>query len=455
MTSLNLPSKVLLVDDDPEVLEALKDLFSEDYFPLTASSGPNSIEVARENSDITTVVMDIKMAQMDGITAAREIRKLIPDIPIIFHTGYPGDYNEDDIENNEQPFDYIQKGESLSRLMRSVHNAVVSQKLRTNHHTPGASDYETYGLVGTSRAIQEIRMMITQATLTNQKIMVLGETGTGKEIVAKAIHRNSLRRNERLGILNCNHKSPDLIESELFGHTKGSFTGAWEDRIGLFEYSHKGSVFLDEIGDLDPTTQAKLLRVIENGEYQRIGSPELRQVDVRIICATHRNLEDMVENGDFREDLYYRLKGAAIRIPPLRDRREDIPALVKHFVNMTNETYQSPPRILEESALDALINYDWPGNVRQLEDTVESLLLLSSSDVVFADEVEDYLQIRTIEDSLDEPGLRTQLLEFERMTIIKTLAKADNNISEASRILRMDRASLSKKIKAHGINLGN
>ncbi len=454
MTSQNIHARILLVDDDPAVLEALEDLFEEEYATLSAASGAESIEIAGKNPDIATVVMDIKMAQMDGIVAAREIRKLIPDIPVIFHTGYPGDYEEDNIDSSEQPFDYIQKGESLARLIRSVRNAVASQQLRRSHSVPGSANSDNYGLVGQSEAMRKVRVVISQLAGTHQKVMVLGETGTGKEIVAKAIHRNSLRHDQRLGILNCNHKSPDLIESELFGHTKGAFTGALEDRIGLFEYSNEGSVFLDEIGDLDITTQAKLLRVIESGEYQRIGSPELRQVDVRIICATHRSLEDMVQDGSFREDLFYRLKGAVVRIPPLRERREDIPALVEHFVNKTNETYESAPRIIEQSALEALIDYDWPGNVRQLEDAVESLLLLSSSDIVFADEVRSYLQAGPTESSGGAPGLRAQMVEFERTIIIKTLAQTGNNISEAARILGVDRAGLSKKIRAHKITMG-
>ncbi len=263
---MDKPGRILVVDDDPLVLEALGQTFSDEYQVVTASSGGEAIDIISSDQDIETVVLDIKMARMDGLQTASRLKEINPELPIIFHTGYPGDYSEDEIEKGHHPFDYVGKNERPARLKRAVKNALTFYRLKSGHSDLVAIACEEYGMVGKSMAMLDVYRTIEKIGPTDNKVMILGPTGTGKELVARAIHRRSKRTDNPLAIFNCNHKAPDLVESELFGHLKGSFTGAVADRIGMFEYADRGTVFLDEIGDLDITTQAKILRVLETGE---------------------------------------------------------------------------------------------------------------------------------------------------------------------------------------------
>ena len=447
--------KILLVDDDPRVLDTLHEIFQEEYETLTATNGGDSIKIISQNRDITAVVMDIKMSGMDGIVAAREIRKLEPELPIIFHTGYPGDYDEDEIDEKERPFDYVQKGEPISRLTRSVRNAADSYLFKRNSRLIGDQAEKNYGLIGQSLVMRQVYKLIRKVAMSDVKVIISGETGTGKELVARAIHNNGRRKDKRFAVLSCNHKSSDIIESELFGHTQGAFTGAVKDRIGLFEYADCGSVFLDEIGDLDLQTQGKLLRVLETGEYQTIGSPVVKKADVRVICATHKNLESLVEQGQFREDLYFRLKGIKIDLPPLRDRKEDIPMLVDKFKDRFTIEQGFPPKIFDQTAFAVFLEYNWPGNVRQLLDSVESLIVICDSDIIMAEDVCDYLGKNTVSNDgvVYNGNLTARLRECRRNFIIEALGEAKNNISAAAKILGIDRANLRKMIKDLDINI--
>lgn len=450
---MNKP-KILIVDDNQSALKALNGLLSEEYDVITASSGKAAIQIIESEPGIEVVVMDIKMPEMDGITAARKIRQLAPLIPVIFHTGYPGDYDEDELDESEHPFDYVEKASPVSRLLRSIRNAVEAYRSRTGGHAIAKIAEASYNIIGRSKAMMEVLQLIRQVSQTDSRVIILGETGTGKELVARAIHLSSHRKDNRLALFNCNHKSPDLVESELFGHVKGAFTGAVADRIGLFEYSNGGTVFLDEIGDLDITTQAKILRVIETGEYQRVGAPDINFTNVRIICATHRDLEQMVSDGTFREDLYYRLNAVKITIPPLRERREDIPLLVNKFLDRFTIERDLPAKIIDQGAMDILIGYDWPGNVRQLLNVVESAIITTDSDIIMADDISRQLELEN--SSQHTPGNQTltqRVKEFRRMLIEQALRETDNNIAAAARKLGVDRANLRKMIISHGINL--
>ncbi len=444
--------KVLFVDDDPPVLTMLGELFADDYDVIAVASGTEAVEQARQNPDLAAVVMDIKMAGMDGITAARHIRD-ISDVPIIFHTGYPGEYNEREIDNNEKPFDYIQKGKSIPKLVRSVRNAVEAHNLKINNRNLSVIAENSYGMFGRSPGMQEVFRAIHKIASGDTKVMVLGESGTGKELVARAIHNSSRRKDRPLAILNCNHKSPNIIEAELFGNTKGAYTDATEDRLGLFEYANGGTVFLDEIGDLDITTQGKLLRVIETGEYVKLGSPETRLTDVRVLCATHRHLLQLVSGGTFREDLYFRLKGVIIHLPPLRDRKEDIPFLVEKFLSRFTVDQGLPPKVFDQSAIKPLVEFDWPGNVRQLLDTVESLISLSDSDVIFEEDVLAQLEQPPSESGEQGATLPSRMKAYERTLIIEALIESRFNVTAAARILGVDRSNLQKKIKSHTIDM--
>jgi DNA-binding NtrC family response regulator len=453
MNNTNTTPTILLVDDDRRVLEMLDDTFCDDYKTLLAQSGVESVEQIRGNAEIAAVVMDIKMGGMDGIEAARRIREISPDVPVIFHTGYPGDYDEDVLNETEKPFDYVLKGDALPRLKRAVRNAVETFALRNSCKELVRHAESFYRMIGNSAAMQEVYHKIRKVAATDGKIMIIGETGTGKELVARAIHNSSSRKDKRLGIFSCNHKSTQLVEAELFGHVKGAFTGAVHDRVGLFEYANGGTVFLDEIGDLDPRTQTKVLRVLENGEYQPIGTSELRATDVRIICATHKNLQEMVEEETFRQDLYYRLRGVKIVLPPLRERREDIPLLIEKFKDHYTIEQGLSPKIFEQKAIDILLQHDWPGNVRQLMDTIESLIVMAESDLVMADDVVAYLELESMPETADGGNLSQKVRQYERSLIVDALQQCNVNIAAAARMLKIDRANLRKKIRYHKIDL--
>ena len=443
--------RILIVDDDPMVLEAIKESFIDEYEIVLASSGEEAISLLTDNQNIDTIILDIRMARVDGLVTASRLKEISPNIPIIFHTGYPGEYSEEKIEKDYQPFDYVGKNERPSRLRRTVKNAVKFYQLKT-----GSSDLINlarvkYDMVGSSEKMQEVYQRIEKIGPTNSKVMILGQTGTGKELVARAIHKRSSRADKPLAILNCHHKESGLIESELFGHLRGSFTGAYEDQIGMFEYAHLGTLFLDEIGELDITTQAKILRVLESGEISRLGSPEIIKVDVRFICATNLNLEKKVSDGSFREDLYYRLKGVVIHTPALRERREDIPELLDFFIEKCCSENSSSLKVFEPKARDLLIQYDWPGNIRQLMDTVQSLIYLSPSYYITHKEVVEYLECPPYSEN-NVNSLTDRIREFKKTVILQTLDRHNHNISAAARELKVDPSNLRKLIKELNIN---
>jgi DNA-binding NtrC family response regulator len=444
--------KILIVDDDPLVLESLFQVFSDDYEVILVSSGADAIKALGDSADIDSIILDIRMAKMDGLETAKRIREINLDVPIIFYTGYPGDYSETRIDKEHQPFDYVVKNERPMRLQRAIKNAVLYYRLKTRPSDLRKLAFDQFGMVGKSSAMLEVYRTIEKIAPTDVKVMVLGPTGSGKELVARAIHKRSNRCDKKMGILNCNHKSADLIESELFGHMKGSFTGAVADRTGLFEYADEGTVFLDEIGDLDITTQAKLLRVLETGEMQKIGSPQVTKVDVRLICATHQDLLKMVKEGKFREDLFYRLKGVVITLPALKDRREDIPDLVNHFIEDYCLSHGEGIKMFERGAIDLLIENDWPANVRELSNTVEALLALSTSSIVTQQEVSNFLSYSN-STTIIKGSFNEQVREMKRMILIQTLARHNNNVSAAAKELFLDRSNLHKLIKELNIQI--
>lgn len=444
--------RILVIDDNPDMLIALEQLFMDEFEVMVAGSGEDGLRCLEKQPDIDAVVLDIRMAKMDGLQTASRIKKTCPDTPIIFNTAHAGDYSKESIDREHQPFDYIPKSEPPQRLVDSVREAVDRRQLLSDRRKLTAYARSRWGIIGRSRRMLEAYKVIVRIAPSDGKVMILGPTGTGKELVARAIHDNSRRADSRIVVFNCSHRDSGLVESELFGHVKGAFTGANRDSPGVFKYADGGTVFLDEIGELDLVTQVKLLRVIEEGVIRRVGSPQPIGVNVRVICATHRNLPELVKQSRFRKDLYFRLGTTAIYLPPLFERREDIPDLIDFFVERYCDNTDNGVKLFDRSARDLLIEYDWPGNIRQLRETVESLINLTPSHLITRADVENLLGYSGNGSS---PGKTYQELvrDNKRIIIVRALDHHSWNMSAAARELGLDPANLRKMIKNLDIEL--
>lgn len=448
----NVRGKVLVVDDDPLVLESLNEFFRDSYDVLLASSGADALAMLREHPDTSAIVLDIRMSKMDGHQTARQIREIPLDTPIIYNTGYPGEYSRHQIES-EKPFAFIGKNEGMGRLNQAVQNAVRSSLFKTHHEALISYARDMFEMVGHSNSMLEVYRQIDIIGPTNEKVLILGDTGTGKELVAKAIHNISPRAGYPLSPYNCGHNSKDLIQDELFGHYRGSFTGAFEKRDGLLKSADKGTVFLDEIGELDLDTQAKLLRVLESFEILPVGADKPELVDVRVICATNANLESLVKSGKFRSDLYYRIRANIIELPRLNDRREDIPDLIDYFIEQYCEDQRIDAKYFDQAARDLLIEHDWQGNVRDLREQIRKILTTTPSYFISRKEVEQKLET-TGKIVSTKSGYDEQVKDFKRTLIVKALDKHAGNVSKVAREFGKDPANMRKLIENLGISLG-
>jgi len=355
---------------------------------------------------------------------------------------------------DEGAYDYLNKPIDLNILRAKIRKALEKQKLvRSNVELKRQLDkrYGFEGIIGGSEPMQNVFDTLRQVSGSMATVLILGESGTGKELVARAIHANSPRRGNHFVPLNCAALSETILESELFGHEKGAFTGATQTRKGRFEYAHGGTLFLDEIGDLPPDTQVKLLRVIEYGEVTRIGANESFKVDVRLIAATNKNLLGLVREGKFREDLYYRLKVVTVDLPPLRERLEDLPLLVQSFIDEFSKRQNRKPPEITPAAMELLYNYDWPGNVRELRNCVEAMVALDKDGRIDAEDVPKY--VKQGDETPSSPGLGgVNLEEKEKESIRKALALCEGNREKAAKMLGIGERTLYRKIKRYGFN---
>ena len=354
-------------------------------------------------------------------------------------------------------FDFIEKPPETDRILLVARNALEQRRLQRKVTGFRESQDARYRMVGVSPALEKVRDAITRAAPTNATVLILGESGVGKELVARAIHRNSPRKDEELVQVNCAAIPEELIESELFGHEKGSFTGAAEKQIGKFELAHKGTIFLDEIGDMSLRTQAKVLRVLQEGEVERIGSQKTIQVDVRVIAATNKTLEDAIERGEFREDLYFRLSVIPIRVPPLRERSEDVTPLVEHFVQAFAADNNFRPKPFTPAAMEVLRKHPWRGNVRELRNTIERLLIMVEGPDIRPEHLDDVLARPAERGSApaanDPPGSLKDFKETaERAFLVQKLRESRWNISATAQAIGTPRSNLYKKLEQYGIS---
>src|SRR4051812_5653217 len=386
-----MKARILVIDDEAEIRRSVRMILEyEGYDVQEASSGPEGLAlIEREPPDL--VFMDIRMPGLDGLEALPRIRQINETLPVVIISGH-GTVSTAVEATKLGAFDFIEKPLASERLLVTIRNALDQTRLKDENRSLKRAVEARYQMVGESPALRGIWDSIKRAAPTNATVLLLGESGAGKELVARSIHRNSLRSRDRFVQVNCAAIPEELIESELFGHEKGSFTGATEKQIGKFEQADHGTIFLDEVGDMSAKTQAKVLRVLQEGEVERLGSARTIKVDVRIIAATNKDLEAEIEKGTFREDLYFRLSVIPIRVPPLRERREDIPALVRHFADLFGRENNRRAQRFTPGALEFMQKARWKGNVRELRNTVERLLIMTPGDTIDVDDLRDVVR---------------------------------------------------------------
>src|SRR5918999_896137 len=380
-----MKARILVIDDEAEIRRSVRMILEyEGYDVVEASSGPEGVALAeKESPDL--IFLDVKMPGRDGLEALRRIKAVNETLPVVIISGH-GTVSTAVEATKAGAFDFIEKPLASERVLLTIRNALDQTRLVDENRSLKRAVEIRHQMVGESPALRHVWDAIKRAAPTNATVLLLGESGVGKELVARSIHRNSLRSRERFVQVNCAAIPEELIESELFGHEKGSFTGATEKQIGKFEQADRGTIFLDEVGDMSQKTQAKVLRVLQEQEVERLGSARTIKVDVRVIAATNKHLEDAIQRGEFREDLYFRLNVIPIVVPPLRDRREDIPLLAEHFARRLSEEHNVRRRF-DRGALEALQNYRWRGNIRELRNTVERLVIMSDREVIGASDL--------------------------------------------------------------------
>ncbi len=448
--------RVLIVDDESGIRAALAQLLEyEGYEVRAVASGKAGIaEYTSWRPQLT--FLDVKMAGIDGLETLKRLRATDPAAVVVMISGHAS--IQDAVEATHMgAYDILEKPLDTDRILVTLRNAIGHLDLREENDRLRAKVEKHGEIVGRSAPVRALVDQIARVAGTAARVLITGENGTGKELVARAVHAQSTRVKGPFIEVNCAAIPSELIESELFGHMKGSFTGAIQDRAGKFEQADGGTIFLDEIGDMSLAAQAKVLRVLQDGEVTRIGGQKTRKVDVRVLAATNKRLEEEIPAGRFREDLFYRLNVVPIVVPPLRERRDDLPMLVEHFVQRLSIEGTAPIRSIEAAALDRLSAHDWPGNIRELRNTVERLLILARGPRVTADDVDRLVGGRVGEGQDGLGGLARYKtyeqfkLAAERAFLLVKLRQFDWNVAETARVLDMPRSNLYKKIERHGL----
>ncbi len=463
------PIRVLVVDDEPTLLRALEALLRKKGYDVTGLDSPIVATQKLAQEDFDVALLDIKMPQLSGLELLSAVKHRRPEVEVIMMTGHAtvetalsavraGAY-----DYLTKPFDDVELvaravAKAAERKMLFDRNRQLESALREREGVPGE------GLVGNSSPIREVTRMIEAVAYSAATVLVTGERGTGKELVARALHARSPRKGHPFVALNCGALTETLLESELFGHVKGAFTGAQRDQKGLFDAADGGTIFLDEIGDIPPATQVRLLRVLQEGEFKRVGSAEPVRVDVRVIAATHRDLPRLVKAGKFREDLFYRLNVIAIPIPALRERIEDVPLLAHHFLRRYADRLGKKVKTLAPEAIELLCGYRWPGNVRELENAVERAVVLCRGDAITPADLPPAVTGRTAPLVREAPATGDEsawltlsyaaakeqaLRRFEKSYVEALMRACDNNISAAARKAGMDRSNFKRVLRKY------
>jgi two-component system response regulator PilR (NtrC family) len=459
-------ASILVVDDERSMRDFLKILLEkEGHDVVTAENGKAALDAIKKY-EFDTVVTDIRMPGMTGIELLEQIKEDLPDLPVIMITAFA---SPDDavLAMKNDAFDYISKPFNVDEI-KSVIESATGKSRKTPQTVKPSESFP--GIIGQSREMLRIFDMVKRVAPTPANVLIYGESGTGKELVAKAIHDHSRVADEAFVPITCSAIPEDLMESELFGHVKGSFTGAIHDKPGLFNEADNGTVFLDEIGELTPIIQTKLLRVLQEREIKPVGGTRIKQISIRIIAATNKILEEEIAAGRFREDLFYRLAVVPLRVPPLRERKGDVPLLVDHFLKKYSKLLDKEIQEISSYALEVLMNYDFPGNVRELENIIERGVALENSNIILPESLtlyganrEDHeadqspqaqplFQTVASEEELYDLGIEHVLTNLEKRLIMHTLQKTDNSKMRAAELLQVSFRSLRYKIKKYDIN---
>ena len=443
--------KIFILDDEIEIRKSLRNILEdEDYLVEDFANGKSLLKaLAKERPSL--LLLDVWLGKEDGLQILDECKKIYPLLPIVMISGH-GTIELAVSATKKGAVDFLEKPLSISKILDTI-NTVLAKQI--NSEIPDVK-LEFDQIIGESQAIKKVKFAISQAASTNARVFIYGENGTGKELVAKSIYLNSKRKENPYIEINCAAIPEELIESELFGYEKGAFTGAVEKRIGKFEAANNGTIFLDEICDMSLSTQAKVLRILQEQRFEKLGSSESITVDVRVIAATNIPVEDAIKEGKFREDLYYRLNVIPIIIPPLRERKPDIPLLLDFYIKHTIKENDLTCKKLDNEAIALLTNHFWPGNIRELKNVVERLCIMTIADTIKGKDVKEALiGFKKAEEIFEQGDLKKAKEEFERQYIIKTLQLNEANVSKTSKILGVERTHLYRKIKSLNIQIDN
>jgi len=441
---------ILIVDDERPTCESLARYLSGGYKTYTAYNGRQAVRMIEENSDIALILSDIKMPEMDGMELLEKLTAGNNDALVIFMTAFS------DIESavkaiRKGAYDYLTKPLDLEKLDVSIKNAMEYRKLMTENillKQRIKEGIKTKPLIGESGKIKEVRELIDRISSTAATVLIQGESGVGKELAVNLVHYNSPVAEGPLIKVNCSVFAEGVLESELFGHEKGAFTGALHAKKGRFELADGGTIFLDEIGDTPLSTQIKLLRVLQEKEFERVGGDKTIKVNVRVISATNKNLEELINQKKFRDDLFYRLRVVTITIPPLRERKEDIPLLVDHYLKQLAGIHNKKIQGISTGAMEIIQSHDWPGNVRELINCIESAIVLCRGDIITVDSLPPYI---FEESTIDMNKSQDSLYEIERRAILDTLDRVSGNKAAAARILGIGLRTLYRKLQEYGV----
>jgi two-component system, NtrC family, nitrogen regulation response regulator NtrX len=463
-----MPENLLVVDDEPQILQVVTGILQDEGFEVrTAPDGETALSLAAaEIPDL--VLLDINLPGMDGLEVLSELKKQHPLLPVIMISAYGS------VENAVKAtrlgaYDFIEKPPNADKILLSVRNALDLARLAEENRRLRQQSARVKEIIGESDTIQRLRQRLALVAPTNASVLITGENGTGKELVARALHAQSRRAPQSFVEVNCAAIPEDLIESELFGHEKGAFTGASARHRGKFDLAHEGTLFLDEIGDMSLKTQAKILRILEEQRFERVGGSRPIQVDVRVVAATNKNLEEEIARGTFREDLYHRINVIPLTVPPLRERREDIPLLAAHFLEELSQENGAPPKTFTAAALEALAAMPWPGNVRELKNFVFRLAILSPGPIINVADLSlgasgavaiegtatpEGGEAESIDPFLQVPSFREARALFEQQFLRRKLSECRGNVSLLAEKIGLERSHLYRKLKAYGLEPG-